>query len=113
MHMLVSQRVTGAPGDTAIGDQVAAVSRGTLTPDGNKAGAQALMGLDVSLRLGNHPLDGSNEANSTPGAKCGRALCWLLPTRLIDTPQCLRGGTRILCLGCSWGTQRGEGLPGS
>lgn len=113
MHTLVSQRVTGAPGGTAAGDQVAAVSRGTLAPDGNKGGAQSLTGLDVSLSLGNHPLEGSNDANPTLGVKCGRARCWVPPTHLIDTPQCLRGGARILCLGCRWGTQRGEGPPPS
>ena len=50
VHTLVSQQVTGAPGGTATGDQVAAVSQGTRTPDGNKGGAQGLTGLDVSLR---------------------------------------------------------------
>lgn len=50
VHTLVSQQVTGAPGGTATGDQVATVSQGTRTPDGNKGGAQGLTGLDVSLR---------------------------------------------------------------
>lgn len=80
------QQVTGAPGGTVPGNQVTAGSQGTLAPDGNEGGSRVLTGLNASLRLGNHSADGNNDANSTLGAKCGRALSWVPPTHLTDTP---------------------------
>ena len=72
---VASQQVTGAPGGTATGSQVAAASGGPSVPDGSKGGAEGLTGVAVSLRPGNHPLDGTSDASSTLDAKCGWALC--------------------------------------
>lgn len=68
---VASQQVTGVPGGTATGCQVAAVSRGTPVPDGSKGGVEELTGVGVSLRPGNHPPDGTSDASSTLHTKCG------------------------------------------